>query len=117
MLVITGGSVTIVIARVALPVPPALIALMVASVMPPTVVVPLISPVVVFTLNPAGNPVALKLVGLLLAVIEYANAYPSVPVAFNELVITGTGGVTVNVAGSVVLPRPFTVFVNVIVSL
>ena len=31
--------------------------------------VPEISPVVVFTLSPAGRPVALKLVGLLLAVI------------------------------------------------
>jgi hypothetical protein len=39
-------------------VPLALIALMVATVVPETVVEPLISPVAVLTLNPAGNPLA-----------------------------------------------------------
>ena len=58
---------------VALPVPPALVALMVtlyglpASV--PAAGVPEINPVLVFTVSPAGSPVALKLVGLLVAVI------------------------------------------------
>jgi hypothetical protein len=54
---------------VALPVPPALVALIVTVYVPAVVGVPEISPVVVFTVKPAGSPVALKLVGLLLAVI------------------------------------------------
>jgi hypothetical protein len=69
----TGVAALIVKVSVALPVPPALVALMVtlyglpASV--PIAGVPEIKPVVVFTVKPDGNPVALKLVGLLLAVI------------------------------------------------
>jgi len=55
--------------RVALPVPPALVALMVTLYVPAVVGVPEINPVLVFTVNPAGSPVALKLVGLLVAVI------------------------------------------------
>ena len=55
--------------NVAEPVPPALIALMVELVVPVAVVVPEIKPELVFTLRPAGNPLALKLIGLLLAVI------------------------------------------------
>ena len=54
---------------VALPVPPALVALMVTVYVPAVVGVPEINPVLVFTVRPAGNPVALKLVGLLVAVI------------------------------------------------
>ena len=79
--------------NVALPVPPALVALRLtlyglpASV--PAAGVPEISPVLVFTLKPEGSPVALKLVGLLVAVIWYENAVPTVPVAVRELVITG----------------------------
>jgi hypothetical protein len=69
----TGVAGLIVKVSVALPVPPELVALMVtvyglpASV--PIAGVPEIKPVVVFTVKPDGNPVALKLVGLLLAVI------------------------------------------------
>ena len=55
--------------NVAEPVPPALVALMVTLEVPAAVGVPEINPVVVLTLKPAGSPVALKLVGLLLAVI------------------------------------------------
>jgi hypothetical protein len=55
--------------KVALPVPPALVALIVTLYVPAVVGVPEIAPVLVFTLKPAGNPVALKLVGLLVAVI------------------------------------------------
>ena len=54
---------------VALPVPPALVALIVTVYVPAVVGVPEITPVVVFTVNPPGSPVALKLVGLLVAVI------------------------------------------------
>ena len=55
--------------KVALPVPPALVALMVTVYVPAVVGVPEIKPVLVFTDKPAGNPVALKLVGLFVAVI------------------------------------------------
>jgi len=55
--------------NVALPVPPALVALMVTVYVPAVVGVPEIDPVLVFTDRPAGSPVALKLVGLLVAVI------------------------------------------------
>jgi len=54
---------------VADPVPPALVALIVTVEVAAAVGVPVIWPVVVLTLKPAGSPVALKLVGLLLAAI------------------------------------------------
>ena len=44
---------------VALPVPPALVALIVTLYVPAVVGVPEIKPVLVFTLRPAGNPLAL----------------------------------------------------------
>ena len=49
--------------------PPELVALIVTMDVPAVVGVPEINPVVVFTDKPAGNPVALKLVGLFVAVI------------------------------------------------
>ena len=66
---ITGAAGLIVKVSVALPVPPALVALMVTVYVPAVVGVPEIKPVLVFTVKPAGSPVALKLVGLLVAVI------------------------------------------------
>lgn len=54
--------------------------------------VPEIEPLAVLIINPAGRPVALKLVGLLVAVIVYENALPTVPVALAGLLITGAGG-------------------------
>jgi hypothetical protein len=69
--------------KVALPVPPALVALMVTLYVPAVVGVPDIKPVLVFTVNPAGSPLALKLFGLLVAVIVYENATPTCPVAVN----------------------------------
>ena len=69
--------------KVALPVPPALVALMVTLYVPAVVGVPEINPVLVFTDRPAGRPVALKLVGLLVAVIVEENATPTCPVAVN----------------------------------
>jgi hypothetical protein len=54
---------------VAVVVPPAFVAPIVTLEVPVAVGVPLIAPVLVLTLKPAGNPVALKLVGELLAVI------------------------------------------------
>ena len=65
----TGAGGLIVKVNVALPVPPALVALIVTVYVPAVVGVPEITPVVVFTVNPPGSPVALKLVGLLVAVI------------------------------------------------
>ena len=68
-LVIVGGATRIVRAKFAVPVPFPLTALRVTLVVPTALGVPLISPVLVLTLKPVGNPVAPKLVGLLVAVI------------------------------------------------
>ena len=54
---------------VLVPVPPALMAEIVTDLVPAAVGVPEMSPLVVFTLRPAGRPVAAKLVGVLLAVM------------------------------------------------
>lgn len=59
-LVITGtGGGLMVIVKVALPVPPELVALIVTVKVPVAVGVPEITPVDVFTLSPAGKGVAL----------------------------------------------------------
>ena len=55
--------------KVALPVPPALVALRLTKNVPAVDGLPLIKPVPVSTVNPAGSPIALKLVGELIAVI------------------------------------------------
>ena len=69
-LVMTGEvSALIVKDNVADPVPAELVALNATLDVPAAVGVPEMTPVVVLTESPAGNPVALKLVGLLLAVI------------------------------------------------
>ena len=65
----TGAAGLVVMTSVALPVPPALVALMMTLDVPVVVGVPEINPVLVFTDKPAGSPVALKLVGLFVAVI------------------------------------------------
>ena len=57
-LVITGAPAAIVIVSVAVPVPLPLLALSVTVDVPAVVGVPVIAPVVVFTDNPAGKPVA-----------------------------------------------------------
>ena len=58
-LVITGAAAVMVSVRVALPVPPALVAPSVTVEVPAEVGVPEISPVAVLTDKPAGKPVAL----------------------------------------------------------
>jgi hypothetical protein len=66
------GAVPIVITRVAvavLQVPAPLLAVIVTLVVPAVVGVPEITPVLVLTARPAGNGLAVKLVGLLVAVI------------------------------------------------
>ena len=56
--------------KIAVPVPAALVALNVTLNIPPEpLAVPEMRPVVVLTESPLGKPVALKLVGLLVAVI------------------------------------------------
>jgi len=57
--VITGGAGLTVKVNVALPVPPALVALMVTVYVPAVVGIPEITPVLVFTDRPGGSPVAL----------------------------------------------------------
>jgi hypothetical protein len=54
---------------VADPVPPALVAATVNVQEDAYAVVPVITPVVVFIVNPGGSPVALKLVGEFVAII------------------------------------------------
>ncbi len=66
---ITGVAGLAVKVNVLVPVPPALVALSVTLEVPAVVGVPEMSPVAVLIDRPAGNPVALKLVGLLEAVI------------------------------------------------
>ena len=68
---ITGANTTAftVNVRGALPVPPLLVALTVTLEVPAPVGVPEIKPETVFTVTPVGNPVAPKLVGVLVAVI------------------------------------------------
>jgi hypothetical protein len=68
-LVIAGFDNVMVSVNVAEPVPPAFVALIVTVVVAAAVGVPVIFPVEELTLRPAGNPVALKLVGVLLAAI------------------------------------------------
>ena len=70
-LVMAGGGAAVLIVKdnVADPVPAALVALNATLDVPAAVGVPEMTPVAVLTESPAGNPVALKLVGLLLAVI------------------------------------------------
>ena len=69
VLVMTGGGGRTVNTSVAEPLPPALLALIVTELVPVADGVPEITPVEVLILNPVGSPVALKLVGLLVAVM------------------------------------------------
>ena len=70
-LVIAGGAEAALIVKVnvAVPVPAALVALNVTLDVPAAVGVPEMMPVVVSTESPVGKPVALKLVGALVAEI------------------------------------------------
>ncbi len=58
-LVMAGAGAVMLITKVAVPVPPALLALTVTLVEPRAVGVPEMTPVVVFRVRPAGNPLAL----------------------------------------------------------
>ena len=100
-----GRAALTVNARVALPVPPAFVALNVTLKVPAAPVgVPEIKPEAVFTARPAGNPVAPKLVGELVAVIWYEKAVPLVALAVVLLVTTGAATVTVKTRGKLPVP-------------
>src|SRR5207253_8803368 len=85
------GELPIVITRVAVAVlqgPAPLLAVIVTLVVPVAVGVPEITPVLVLTVRPAGSGLALKLVGLIVAVSGEEKATPLVPYA----VLFGGGG-------------------------
>src|SRR5437899_10647633 len=91
----TGVAAVIVTASVWGPVPPALVALTVTVEAPALVGVPVMSPVVALSARPAGNPVALKLVGLFFPYTTLFRSTPTWPVAVPALVMTGVAGVIV----------------------
>ena len=93
--------------------PALLVALSVTAETPAPLGAPEIKPEAVFTVRPAGNPDAPKLVGKLAAIIWYENALPTVPLAVAALVITGAD-VTVTVSVAVPVP-PLLVALNVTV--
>src|SRR5205809_972490 len=64
-------------------------AVMVTLVVAAVVGVPEITPVLVLTVRPAGSGLAVKVVGLLVAVTAQEKATPTVPHAVSELAITG----------------------------
>jgi hypothetical protein len=65
----TGGGVSTVKVSVKKPVPPEFVALMETKETPTLVGVPLINPLAVLSESPAGSPMALKLIGVLVPVI------------------------------------------------
>ena len=69
MPVVPVGVAVTEITKVAVPVPPELVAPMVTGLLPTAVGVPMMRPVVALTVKPAGRPLALLAVGLPLAVI------------------------------------------------
>src|SRR2546430_150731 len=73
--------VEILIVNVAVVVPAALLAVIVTAKVPPARGVPEMTPVEVLSVRPAGRPVALKLVGVLLAAIAKLKAEPKTPLA------------------------------------
>jgi len=108
--VIAGTGTVMVSVSVALPVPALLVALNVVVDVPAVVGAPEIKPEAVFTVRPAGNPDAPKLVGKLAAIIWYENALPIVPLAVPLLVITGGATVTVRVRGALLVPALLVAF-------
>ena len=91
----TDVAARIVRVNVPVPVPPALVALMLTLEVPAVVGVPEMMPVSVSRLRPSGRSVAAKLVGESLAVMVKLKAVPTTPDAVLELEITGAGGLTV----------------------
>ena len=69
--------------------------------------VPLIRPVVVLMVKPAGSPVAPKIVGERLAVMVYEKTVPTLPLAVSALVMAGAAGFTVRVNVADPVPPAF----------
>jgi hypothetical protein len=110
------GAALIVTTRIAVAVlhePPPLLAVMVTLVVAAAVGVPEITPVLVFTLRPAGSGLAVKLVGLFAAVIVYEKATPTVPHAVSGLVIAGVAAI-VNVCAFEVPPHGVTTVIEAV---
>src|SRR3989442_12210705 len=91
----TGVAAVIVTASVWGPVPPVLVALRVTVEAPALVGVPVMSPVVALSARPAGNPVALKLVGFFVMVRRPPRSTPFPYAALSRSVMTGVAGVIV----------------------
>src|SRR3954471_1052615 len=92
-----------VLETVAVPLP----ALTLAANVPLVLGVPLINPVDVLIVMPGGRPVALKVVGELVAVIWYVSGNPAAPEAVGPLVITGAPRPMVMVSGAAgLVPEP-----------
>jgi hypothetical protein len=90
----------------AMPIPPALPAAATTAKVPDEVGSPVISPLVPLTDIPGGRLLAPKQVGLLLAVIEKVNAWPTWVMAVDELLITGMPGAGSTVMFNSVQPMP-----------
>jgi hypothetical protein len=86
---IPGAASAIINERLAVPDPKVLAAPRVTEKLPTAVGTPVIKPVLVFNVSPAGRPDALKLEAELVAEIWYENECPTEPVALVELVIEG----------------------------
>jgi hypothetical protein len=91
-LVIAGRTGRIRISRLAEPAPPALVAEMFAVKLPAAVGVPVMRPFLALIVKPAGRPLALNVVALLLAVTWKEKAVPTVPLALTALVMAGRAG-------------------------
>ena len=87
----------------AVPDPVTFVAVNVAAKVPAVVGVPLMKPDVLIP-SPVGNPVALKLVGLLSAVALKVKGPPTMAIADCTLVIIGAGGLIVRVKVAVPVP-------------
>ena len=103
-LVITSAAEVTVMLKVAVPVPMELVALRATLKVPTLVGVPLMRPVCVFTLKPAGSPLAPKLVGELVALIWYTRSVLTMALVLTALVICGTGVVTFKLRVAVPVP-------------
>ena len=106
----TGGIWAMTSSRFAAPVPPAFAAPRTTVNVPDCRGIPLMSRFKELNSRPWGSPVALKVVGLLVAEIWQVNVAPYVPVALTVPVNTGgkmAGGSTVISSGAVPVPAAF----------
>src|SRR5260221_12000022 len=100
----TGAAGLIVMVRVLVPVPPALVALKATLTVAEETGVPEIRPVAVLTDKPPGSPVAVKVVGRVRGEIWEVEGTLKKPEAGPRLGMTGAAGVIVIVRGFVAGP-------------